>query len=307
MIYVSNKEKLGINEETAVTIGKFDGLHLGHQKLIDTLKNAAGNSLKTVLFTFDVSPAAFIGGTGRKMLMTDSERAGFVREAGIDYLVSYPFTDSVRHMSGEDFVRKVLVEELSAKYIVAGRDFKFGYNRSGDVGLLERLAPECGYRLIAEEKVKNSAGQEISSTLVRSLISEGRMEEAAECLGRYYTVSGEIIHGNHMGTAFGIPTINQRPSEEKLLPPFGVYVAKVEIDGKSYGGITNIGCKPTVGTNDTGVETFLYDFDGNTYGAFAKTSLLKFVRPERKFESVKELTEQIRRDAEYGREYLKHI
>ena len=307
MIYISNREQLDISERTAVTIGKFDGLHRGHQKLIERLKQAAGGRLKTVLFTFDISPAAFINKSNKKLLMTDREREEFAEAAGMDYLISYPFTDNVRCMTGEDFVRKVLVKQLNAEYIVAGEDFKFGYNRSGDAELLRKLALQCGYKLIVEEKVKNSSGQEISSTLVRKLVNEGHMEEAAECLGRYYMISGEIIHGNHMGTSFGIPTINQKPSEEKLLPPNGVYVAKVDIDGKSYGGITNIGCKPTVGENEIGVETFLYDFNGNTYGAYAKTNLLKFVRPERKFESVEELTGQIKRDAEYGREYLKHL
>lgn len=307
MIYISNKEQLDISENTAVTIGKFDGLHIGHQKLIETLKLAAGCRLKTVLFTFDISPAVFINKSNKKLLMTDCEREEFAEAAGIDYLVSYPFTNNVRCMSGEDFVRRILMKELHAEYIVVGDDFKFGYNRSGDVGLLRRLAPQCGYKLIVEEKVKNKSGQEISSTLVRNLVNEGHMEEAAECLGRYYTVSGEIVHGKHMGTSFGIPTINQKPSEEKLLPPFGVYVAKVDIDGKSYGGITNIGCKPTVGKNDIGVETFLYDYDANTYGAYARTSLLKFVRPERKFDSIEELTAQIKRDAEYGKEHLKHL
>ncbi len=300
-----NEEKLAITEKTAVTIGKFDGLHKGHQKLMESLKKVSGADLKTVLFTFDISPAAFVNKSDKKLLMTNKERIDFVKEAEVDYLVLYPFTEAVRCMSGEEFVRRILVEELHAEYIVVGEDFKFGHNRSGNVELLQSLAAECGYKLIVEKKVKNSIGEEISSTLVRKLVSEGRMEESTECLGRYYSVSGEIIHGNRMGTSFGIPTINQKPSFEKLLPPFGVYVSCVELDGKTYGGITNIGCKPTVGQNDVGVETFLFNFDGDIYGDYAVTSLLKFVRPERKFDSIEELTAQINQDAEYGREYLK--
>lgn len=306
MIYISNREQLDISERTAVTIGKFDGIHRGHQKLIQKLKQVAGGRLKTVLFTFDISPAVFINGLSKKLLMTASERKEFAETEGIDYLVSYPFTDNVRCMSGEDFVKKILAGELHAEYIVVGEDFRFGYNRSGDVDLLKKLAQQCGYRVVVEDKVKNNDGQEISSTLVRGLVNEGRMEEAAGCLGRYYSVGGKIIHGKHMGTSFGIPTINQKPAAEKLLPPNGVYVSRVDIGGKSYGGITNIGCKPTVGENEVGVETFLYGFDGDTYGACAKTSLLKFVRSERKFDSIEELTEQIKRDAEYGKEYLKN-
>lgn len=305
MIVCSGKEKLNISENTVVTIGKFDGMHKGHQKLISRMKEVSvKESLKTVLFTFDISPAAYLSNDDRKLLMTDRERIEFTESAGVDYFVSYPFTENVRCMTGEEFITKVLVDELHAKYIVVGTDFRFGYKRSGDVDLLKSLSEKCGYQLIVEEKLKNSKGSEISSTLIRSLVSEGDMEGVYECLGRPYSIKSEVIHGNHMGTSFGIPTINQRPDEAKLLPPKGVYVSKVNVDGKVYGGITNIGCKPTVGENRIGVETYLFDFDGNIYGAEVETKPLKFVRPERKFASIEELTIQINKDAAFGREYL---
>lgn len=305
MIVYSGKEKLNITENTVVTIGKFDGMHRGHQKLISRMQEVSvKENLKTVLFTFDISPAAYLSGDDRKFLMTESERIEFTEKTGVDYLVSYPFTENVRCMTGEDFISKVLVDELHAKYLVVGTDFRFGYERSGNVDLLKSLSEKCGYQLIVEEKLKNSKGSEISSTIIRSLVSEGDMEGVYECLGRYYSISGEVIHGNHMGTSFGIPTINQRPDEVKLLPPKGVYVSKVNVGGKLYGGITNIGCKPTVGENSVGVETYLYDFHGDVYGAYVETQLFKFVRPERKFTSVEELTEQINKDADFGRQYL---
>ena len=305
MIVYSGKEKLNITENTVVTIGKFDGMHKGHQKLISRMQDVSvKENLNTVLFTFDISPAAYLNKYDRKFITTDIERIKITEDSGIDYFVSYPFTEAVRCMSGEEFISKVLVDELHAKYIVVGTDFKFGHNRTGDVALLKALSCKYGYQLIVEEKHKNNKGSEISSTLIRSLVREGDMEGVYECLGRPYSIKGEVIHGNHMGTSFGIPTINQRPDETKLLPPRGVYVSKVNVDGKVYGGITNIGCKPTVGENSIGVETFLFDFEGDIYGACVETNLLKFVRTERKFASVEELTAQINRDAAFGREYL---
>lgn len=306
MIVYSGKEKLNITENTVVTIGKFDGMHRGHQKLIGRMKEvSAEENLKTVLFTFDISPAAYLSNDDRKLLMTEEERIEFTENAKVDYFVSYPFTENVRCMTGEDFISKVLVNELHAKYIVVGTDFRFGYKRSGDVELLKTLSKKCGYQLIVEEKLKDSRGSEISSTLIRSLVADGDMERVCECLGRYYSIKGEVVHGNHMGTSFGIPTINQRSDEAKLLPPKGVYVSKVNVGGKIYGGITNIGCKPTVGENNVGVETFLYDFEGDIYGTCVETNLIKFVRHEKKFASVEELTTQIAKDAAFGREYLK--
>ncbi len=305
MIVYSGKEKLNITDNTVVTIGKFDGMHRGHQKLINSLKKVSfEEDLKTVLFTFDISPAAYLNKSDRRFITTDSERIKFTENAGLDYFVSYPFTETVRCMSGEEFISKVLVDELHAKCIVVGTDFKFGYNRSGDVELLKALSEKFGYRLIVEDKLKDSKSNEISSTFIRSLVNEGDMESVYECLGRYYSISGEVIHGNHMGTSFGIPTINQRPEETKLLPPKGVYVSQVNVNGRLYGGVTNLGCKPTVGKNDIGIETFIFDFHEDIYGVCVETKLLKFVRGERKFSSIDELTMQINKDIDVGRQYL---
>ncbi|MBQ9886502.1 MAG: bifunctional riboflavin kinase/FAD synthetase [Lachnospiraceae bacterium] len=327
MKVISGREEFNIAQATAVTIGKFDGLHRGHLKLIDTLKKAAADKHKTVLFTFDNVPvesmcdelrfkqddalhenvlSKHINDAGKKLL-SSGERADFAEKLGLDYLIVYPFTEKTRHINAEDFIKNVIVDRLHAKYVVVGSDFRFGYKRQGTPKLLESLSDKYGYTLIVEDKVRNAAGEEISSTLVRSLVSQGDMEETARCLGRYYSISGKIIHGNHQGTGFGIPTINQKQDAGKLLPPNGVYVSQVVLGGRCYGGITNIGCKPTVGKNDIGIETFLYDFEGDIYGEEAVTRLLKFVRPERKFASVEELIAQIKRDEEYGREYLSRL
>lgn len=305
MIIYSGNEKLNIASDTVVTIGKFDGMHRGHQKLISRMKEtAAKENLKTILFTFGISPELYLSGSDKKLLMTDSEKISFAKNAGVDYFVSYPFTEEVRCMTGEDFIDKILINQLHARCIVAGTDFKFGYKRSGDAGLLGRLSEKYGYHLIVEEKLKDSSESEISSTRIRLMVANGDMERACECLGRNYSISGAVIHGNHRGNSFGFPTINQKPDTMKLLPPKGVYVSRVNIDGRSYGGITNIGCKPTVGENSIGVETFLFDFDDNIYGVNAETMLLKFVRFERKFDSIEELTTQINKDAAFAREYL---
>ena len=189
------------------------------------------------------------------------QKRNIFEEAGVDYLIEYPFYQEIADMEPETYIRKVLVEQLHAKCIVAGEDVSFGKKGMGNYRLLEQKSAEYGYQVIIIDKVQYQ-GREISSTYVRDAVKQGEMELVTKLLGQPYHVGGTIVHGRHLGTGLGMPTVNILPPPEKLLPPNGVYYSYVMMNGKIYLGITNIGTKPTVsGEAVMGVETFIYDFD----------------------------------------------
>lgn len=289
-----------------MSLGKFDGLHRGHRKLLTHILDKQRRGLKSVVFTFDVPPNVRLTGAEPKMLLTNEERRRMLAGMGADYLIECPFVPEISHMEPERFVREILCEQLGMAYLAVGTDFRFGYKRGGDKALLERLSSELGYEVRVVKKERDGA-VDVSSSYIKEALCRGDMELAARLLGYPYTVSGEVVHGRHMGREMlGIPTVNLLPQKSKLLPPDGVYVSKILIRGKWYGGITNIGCKPTVGTGDQrGVETHIFDFDEDIYGLCVSVRLFAFVRPERRFSSLAALTGQMRSDIRFGREYLK--
>ncbi len=225
---------------------------------------------------------------------------------GIDYLVEYPFDQSVAHMPPEMFVARILVGQMSARAIVAGTDCGFGYRREGNAGLLKRLAPKYGYLIEIIEK-EQDGHRDITSTYIREELDRGNIEKANELLGEPYAIHGTVVHGNHIGSSLlGFPTANILPPPEKHLPPFGVYVSQVSVDGTVYGGVTNIGRKPTIeGCSPVGVESFILGMEGDLYGKEIEVRLLNFERPEQKFGSLEELKARIELDKQYAAEYLK--
>lgn len=287
--------------DTVVTLGKFDGLHLGHKELIDDVLKSIG--LTKVLFTFNVNPISILSGKDFKVIYTDEERKNLLKDSGLDYMVDYPFTRETINTSADEFIEKIIHGKLGAKKLVVGTDFRFGKNRLGDVELLKRKSKNYHYELKVIEK-KKMYGEIISSTRIRALIKRGDIKTANELLGRAFSFSGEIIHGNHLGHTVGMPTINIKPDESKLLPPFGVYASDTELDGVTYRGITNIGVKPTISDNNTvGVETWLFGLNKDVYGHFAKVKLLDFIRPEMKFASLEEVKMQVNIDAKRAKEF----
>lgn len=307
MICISNTRDFKIEEPTVVTIGKFDGRHKGHQKLLRRMleiKEAYG--YRTAVFSFHMAPVTLIQGEPQKVITTNQERRNNMEKIGIDYLVEYPFTPEVAHLLPEAFVKDILVEQMHARAIVVGTDCGFGYKRSGDAKLLEKLSKTYGYQLTVIEKEQEDH-RDISSTFVKEELDRGNMEKANELLGEPYAIHGTVVHGNHIGgTVLGFPTVNLLPPPEKYLPPFGVYVSRVLVDGVYYGGITNIGRKPTVGADSpVGVETFIFGLSQDLYGKAIEVQLLNYERPERKFGSLEELKQQLELDKAYGLNYLK--
>ena len=301
MEYITGRTDFKIQYNTALTLGKFDGIHKGHQKLLSKVR-AFAPFMKSVVFTFDVNPAIAVSKGEGTILTTNEERKAVVERFGIDYLYECPFTDEIRNMEAADFVRKI-VEDLNVRYIAVGTDFGFGHNRQGDYRLLQNMSGQLGFKVEVVDKERYE-GREISSTYIREVIAVGDMETAEKLLGYPYTVKGVVGYGRQLGRTIGIPTTNIIPVKDKLLPPNGVYVSKVHIEGETHMGVTNIGVKPTVGDeNEKGAETFIFDFDKDVYGKNITIELHKFIRPEMRFDSIGDLKEQMEKDIEFVRKY----
>ena len=289
--------------ETAVILGKFDGLHLGHERLITEVLKRKERGLLSCAFTFDVPPGSVVEGTSPRFLSTREEKEELFEAAGLDLVVECPFTEEVRRMVAEDFLR-MLSERLLARCIVIGADCRFGYGRAGDKSLLLREAEALSYEAVVVDK-ETWQGREISSSWIREEIRSGNLETAERLLGHAYFFSGEVVHGNQIGRKIQTPTLNLSPQEGKVLPPFGVYVTETRVEGEIYQGISNLGVKPTVsGDGTVGLETHLFSFAGDIYGKRVRTSFLKFLRPERKFASLEALQAQIREDQWRAEQFL---
>lgn len=300
MKYIRNTTDFYIEENTVISLGKFDGIHRGHELLLEHMEKKKGEGLSCVVFTFNIPPRKNVEHVETKVLTTNEEKFHIFEKIGIDYLIECPFTDEIMCMEAEDFIKKI-VRQLHVKCMVVGEDFRFGHNRRGDFRMLLQHADEYDYEVIVVKKMQEDA-RDISSTFVREEILKGDIEKANHLLGYRYFVTGVVEHGNQLGRTIGIPTINQLPPKDKLLPPNGVYVTEVYIDGHKYHGITNVGCKPTVGAeNPIGVETHLLDFSGDVYNKVATVEFLSRVRAEQKFGSVEELKNQMQKDIAYGR------
>lgn len=301
MQVIHDLEHFTVPGPSAVAIGKFDGVHLGHRRLLQELMRQKEDGLLATVFTFSPLPEVFFHPEGgASVLMTDREKELCLERLGVDLLVEFPFNRESAAMAPETFITHCLVGQLNTKFIAAGADLSFGDRGMGNFALLSSLASHLDYETKMIDKVWCD-GKVISSTWIRTLVSEGKMEEAARCLGEPYTVRGKIVHGKALGRRIGIPTLNQLPAPEKLLPPHGVYYSRVRAGGKTYRGMTNIGVRPTVSDGSRlSVETYLYDFTGDLYGEEAEVSLLTFRRPEMRFESVEQLREMMSRDIEAG-------
>ena len=301
MRYEKDFLHLQLTEPTVLSLGKFDGLHRGHELLMESVFEKAQTGLKAAVFTFDVPPAS--ADSLQQVITTNEEKKKLFLERGADYLIECPFTKEIMQMEAEQFIEEI-VRRLCVKWIVVGTDFHFGHNRRGDYHMLQEYAPVYGYQLRVVQKMQYQ-GRDISSTYIREALVKGSIEFANELLGYPYFIRGKIIHGNQIGRTIGFPTINIQPPPQKLLPPYGVYVSRIRLDGRQNGGITNIGKKPTIyGNHPAGAETYIYDFQGDVYEKTARVELLHFERPEMQFAGIGELKAQLEKDIAYGRAYL---
>lgn len=304
MEYIKDNKDFQFNN-SAVTLGKFDGIHLGHQYLLNQIISYKEQGYKAVMFTFDIHPYNLLSNKEFTQIYTEEEKLARLSRTGLDAIISYPFTEETMKQEPEDFIKKILVDKLDAKVIVVGEDFRFGHKRRGDVALLEQYADSYGYKVIACEKRKWH-NRIISSTTIRAELAEGNMEEVNAMLGQPYMIRGEVLHGRRIGRTLGMPTTNITPDSSKLLPPCGVYPSKTIIKDRVYYGVTNIGHNPTVGiTPSKRVETFIFDFDEDLYGQVIEVELMTYIRPELKFDTLEELKLKMEEDIEFARAYFK--
>jgi riboflavin kinase / FMN adenylyltransferase len=304
MKYITNKDEIQMESDTAVTLGKFDGIHIGHQLLIRGVLDGIKQGLTPVVFTFS-SVYKIRTDHIEGNLLTEEEKKEYLKDLGIEVMISYPFDEEMRCMQAEAFVEEVLCKKLRAKKVVVGSDFAFGYQRKGNVALLEDLSKVYGFELIVFDKVTKE-DQVVSSSTIRQELLDGHIEKVNSMLGRTYSIEGTVVHGNQIGRKLlSMPTANIYPQFDKLLPPNGVYVTKTITKYGEYEGITNIGYKPTIGGETRpGVETYLFDFDNDLYGQEIKVNFYTYERGEYKYDSLEELKEQMFRDSDFGKKYF---
>lgn len=296
MQYIEGLKQYKNSKGAAVTFGKFDGLHLGHRMLTDAVKELSEKEdVSSVVCAFDMHQS--------NMLMTKEERKLHL-EKDVDYLVDWAFTEELKRLPAEEFIRDIIAGVLHAEYVVVGTDFQFGYGKCGDIHMLKAYAREYGYELIVINK-KRYQYRIISSTYIKERLKEGAVSDANRMLGYRFGVTGVVEHGKQLGRTLGFPTLNILWPQGKLVPPKGVYLCRVYVDGQGYNGIANIGIKPTVSDEDTvRIESFLFGYDGDAYGKEAVTELMEYVRPEQRFRDKAELKECVDRDIACGKRYF---
>lgn len=297
-----------IEEGCAVAVGKFDGIHRGHKRLLREIFDAKKLGLKTAVFTFDPSPAVFFQGDGVRELMTREEKRIAFEQMGIDYLVEYPFCKETAAITPEDYVNQFLLDKMNARFIAAGEDVSFGNRGAGNAKLLRELASARGAQVRIISKLCHNE-RDISSTYVRSEVELGNMELVTELMDEPFFISGRVERGNRIGHKLGMPTVNLHPQTQKIMPPGGVYFSTVTYGQQTFYGVTNIGYKPTVeapdgAANRLGVETYIYDFDEDIYEKDIVVHLHHYERGEKKFENLDALKAAIAADVKKGKEYF---
>ncbi len=286
-------------EPTAVALGVFDGLHLGHRRVIGAALRAPETS---AVFTFETDVLGKAG-KGAPVLLPREKKLALLGEMGVRLCWSIPFS-AIRDMEAEAFARDVLAGVCRAKRVCCGFNFRFGKNGTGTAEMLAEFGKRYGFTVSVTEPVA-LAGGTVSSTRIRSLIADGEIEEANRLLGRPFSYDFPVVHGRQLGRTLGFPTLNQRIPESFILPRFGVYASLVDVGGEKYYGVTNVGVKPTVGSEGPVCETWMPDYRGRElYGETVSCELHGFVRPERRFPGLRELQEQIFRDRETAKKII---
>lgn len=291
---------------TVVTVGTFDGVHLGHRDVIDRLvARARAARLPSLLVTFEPHPLEIVNPTAAPpLLTTHEEKIEVLAESGLDYAAVVPFTPTLASYSAEAFVELILRRRFRMRELLIGYDHGFGRARAGDATVLRELGARDGFRVDVVDAVTVPDGRAISSTAIRRAVAGGDLARAAAGLGRDYSIGDVVVRGDQRGRALGFPTLNLRPPARKLLPPEGVYAVRVQTPRGSFGGMLSLGPRPTFGDFSISVEVYLFDTDGDFYGAHVRIEFVERLRDVRAFPSAAALVEQIRRDELAARDVL---
>lgn len=292
---------------TVITVGTFDGVHLGHRDVLARIV-ARGRemSLDTVLVTFDPHPLEVVNPTAAPLLLTiGEEKLEVVAESGVRYMAIVPFTPVLQRYSAAQFVDEVLRHRFHVKHLVIGHDHGFGRGREGDVDVMRALGHERGFGVEVVNAVATRDGRVVSSTLIRRAVAGGDLHHAEQALGRPYSVQARVRRGDQRGRALGFPTVNlESPPARKLLPPDGVYAVRAQTPAGAFGGMMNLGGRPTFGDHARSLEVHLFDTDIDLYGASVRVDFVERLRETRAFAGPDELKTQLRRDGERARAIL---
>ena len=295
-------------KRAVITIGNFDGVHIGHQALFhEVIEKAAAIDGTSVAMTFEPHPMRVLRQNNHPPLITLYEqKAELIEHTGIDVLICVPFTLEFAALSAERFIKNLLVQKIGMQAIVVGEDYSFGKNREGNIEMLRSYAQQYGFEVIVAGWVRSARAMQdrISSTRIRELIIDGLMEQAEKMLGRSYQIRGRVVTGRDRGgKVLGIPTANINLNDE-LCPKTGIYAVTVEFNGEKYKGVANIGYSPTFDDHQFTVEVHILDFSDNIYGKKIRVNFVKRIRDEKKFSSISDLIDQIKLDIVAGREIL---
>ena len=294
MEYLRIEEEFPRLSGSAVTLGKFDGIHRGHRKLIQKILDQKAEGAQSVVCAFESSS---------QMILSHRERRKLLEYMGVDILLECPLDDRLRHMKAENFVKEILVGDLNAVYVAVGEDYRFGYERKGNAALLQTFGKKYGFTVEILPK-EMDGHRKISSTYIREELKKGNMEKITELLGCDFFLDGVVEHGQGLGHKVLFTTVNLIPPSQKLMPPKGVYATTSEFGGQRYEGITNVGFKPTVGGQFLGAETYLFGCSEDLYGEEGRVSFKKFLRPEKKFHSLELLRQQMEKDIGKCKDYF---
>ncbi|MBQ4092943.1 MAG: bifunctional riboflavin kinase/FAD synthetase, partial [Firmicutes bacterium] len=290
---------------TAIVIGNFDGVHLGHRYLIEhCVKDAEKHGLFSAVLTFVPHPKVYFGDTEHRYLQSEDQKVRCIDQLGADILINAPFDDSISQMDEDTFISDILKKKLDAKCVFVGDDFSFGNNRIGTAHSLKEKCLEYGIevKIIPQLTFRNA---EISSSRIKKALSVGNIVEVSRLMGRPYSVEGEVVHGREIGRTIGFPTANLQMDPSLHLPCSGVYVAQVRFGGKKYEGVACIGSRPTIEEGQSiNLEVHILNLDENLYGKVISVTLLSFLRGEKKFGSLEELKNAISEDKEKAKKYF---
>lgn len=291
---------------TVVTVGTFDGMHRGHRDVVQRLVDrAAAAGLPSLLLTFDPHPLEVVNPAAAPPLLTSrEEKIEILAETGLDYVAVLPFTRQLADYSAEEFVELVLRARFRMRQLLIGYDHGFGRARAGDVSVLKSLGKRDGFDVEVVQAVEAPDGHSISSTAIRRSVAGGDLDRAADSLGRLYSVGGKVGRGDQRGRRLGFPTINLVPPPRKLLPPEGVYAARVQTPRGTFGAMVNLGPRPTFGDSSSGLEAYLFDTEADLYGAHVRLEFVARLRDTRTFPDATALVEQIKRDETAARSAL---
>ena len=305
MKVINNIRNIDVSSDSVLALGTFDGVHIAHKHVIEfTVKTAKENNLLSIVYTFSNHPKEMNEGVETpKRLLHPDKKIEIIKALGVDILIMVPFDKEQINIEAEHFLKDIIIKKIRAKHIVVGYDFRFGKNANGCADMLKEYSSKLDYEIDIISPIK-SDGLIISSTIIRNFLLNGNVEAANALLGRKYSISGEVVLGKQLGRKLGFPTINLNTSYEMSVLKSGVYITNTIVNNIRYLSISNVGFNPTFNQKNFVIETHIFDFSGDLYGLEVEIVFEKYIREEKKFDSIEKLINQIHIDIEYTNKFF---